>query len=91
MAAGTAIVASDLTGYRHVARAGQEALLVEPGDADALRDALARLLGDPNLRDTLVADGRRRAGEFSMSRLAAAFIDRYESVARDHTTATVVL
>ncbi len=34
MAAGTAIVASDLSGYREVARVDREALLVEPGGPD---------------------------------------------------------
>ena len=36
MAAGTAIVASALDGYRNVATDGVDALLVEPGDVDAL-------------------------------------------------------
>ena len=39
MAASTPIVASDLPGYRHVARPGIEALLVPPGDATALARA----------------------------------------------------
>ncbi len=90
MAAGTAIVASDLTGYRHVARADREALLVGAGDPAALRDALARGLADPGLRDSLVAEGRRRAAEFSMARLAEAFTERYEALARDRAT-TVAL
>ena len=50
MAAGTAVVASDIDGYRTVSRADQEALLVPPGDADALRDALRTLLDDPARR-----------------------------------------
>jgi len=78
MAAGTAVVASDLTGYRHVARADQEALLVAPGDPIALRDALRRLLDDPGTRERQVAQARRRAAEFSMTRLAEAFLERYE-------------
>ncbi len=36
MAAGTAVVASDLPGYRNVASTGEEAMLVAPGDAKAL-------------------------------------------------------
>lgn len=78
MAAGTAVVASDLTGYRHVARPDREALLVEPGSADALRGGLQQVLDDDRLRARLVEAGRARADEFSMARLAAAFVDRYE-------------
>jgi phosphatidyl-myo-inositol alpha-mannosyltransferase len=81
MAAGTAIVASDLSGYREVARVDREALLVEPGDPTALRAVLARALADPDLRSGLVAEGRQRAAEFSMAQLAAEFADRYESLA----------
>jgi phosphatidylinositol alpha-mannosyltransferase len=91
MAAGTPIVASDLAGYSHVARTDREALLVEPGDPTALRDALGRVLADQGLRESLVAAGRARAGEFSMARLAEAFLERYESLARDRAGATVVL
>ena len=39
MAAGTPVVASALDGYRNVATDGVDALLVPPGDADALADA----------------------------------------------------
>ena len=81
MAAGTAIVASDLSGYREVARVDREALLVEPGDPTALRAVLARVLAQPDLRSGLVASGRERAAEFSMAHLAAEFADRYESLA----------
>jgi phosphatidylinositol alpha-mannosyltransferase len=80
MAAGAAVVASDLTGYGDVARDGREVLLVPPDDADALQDALRRALGDAGLRDRLITAGRIRAGEFAMPRLAASFIERYESI-----------
>jgi glycosyltransferase involved in cell wall biosynthesis len=78
MAARTPVVASDLTGYRHVARPDREALMVEPGSADALRAALRRLLDEPEVRAHLVEGGAVRAEEFSMARLATAFVDRYE-------------
>src|SRR5204863_8049536 len=81
MAAGTAIVASEIDGYRTVARDGREALLVPPGDAGALRDSLRALLDDPGRRSRLVAGGRARAEEFSISRIAARFAELYESAA----------
>jgi phosphatidylinositol alpha-mannosyltransferase len=78
MAAGTAVVASDIDGYRTVARSGREALLVPPGDTDALRAALRALLDDPARRARLVAEGERRADEFSMEHLAERFLPLYE-------------
>src|SRR5665213_3613871 len=69
MAAGAPIVASAIEGYQNVARAGQDALLVPPGDAGALRNALRQLLDDQELRTRLIASGRGRAEQFSMRRL----------------------
>ncbi len=82
MAAGAAVVASDLTGYRDVARSDREALLVPPGDVGALRNVLQRVLGDPGLRDRLVTAGRARAAEFAMPWLAECFVERYEAAIR---------
>lgn len=78
MAAGTPIVASDLDGYRKVARPGQDALLVPPGDADALADALRQVIEGPELAQRLVAAGAERAGSFSMEALAVRYEEIYE-------------
>src|SRR6478609_3742307 len=55
MAASTAIVATDLPGYRMVARPDRDALLVPAGDTVALASALRRVLTDPELRSRLVS------------------------------------
>ena len=80
MAAGTALVASDLPGYANVARGGVDALLVPPGDPRALAEALNQVLRDDELACTLVAAGRERAAEFSMDRLARTYLELYERV-----------
>jgi phosphatidyl-myo-inositol alpha-mannosyltransferase len=77
MAAGAPIVASAIEGYENVARPGQDALLVPPGDVEALRDALRRLLDEPALRARLVASGHARAEQFSMRRLAQRYLELY--------------
>ena len=79
MAARTAVVASDLTGYRHVARDGREAVLVPPDDPAALRAAVRRLLDHPEERAALAEGGRARADEFSIGGLAERFVERYET------------
>jgi phosphatidylinositol alpha-mannosyltransferase len=78
MAAGAAVIASDIDGYRTVSRADREALLVPPGDPVALRGALQALLDDPVRRESLVAEGRARADDFSLSALAERFVAIYE-------------
>ncbi|HSO95037.1 MAG TPA: glycosyltransferase family 4 protein [Acidimicrobiia bacterium] len=86
MAASAALVASDLTGYRHVARDGREAFLVSPDDPAKLAQALRRVLDDPALRSSLVAAGRTRADEFSLDHLADAFVERYELAIKQAST-----
>jgi phosphatidylinositol alpha-mannosyltransferase len=77
MAAQTAIVASDLPGYRVVARNGVEALLVEPGDPSGLASALDRILTHAEVAEGLVFAGESRAAEFAMDRLAEHYVERY--------------
>jgi phosphatidyl-myo-inositol alpha-mannosyltransferase len=78
MAASTPVVASDIDGFRNVARADRDAVLVEPSDAVALRDALRHVLDDPGRRAELIASGEQRAAEFSMRHLAERFVALYE-------------
>ncbi len=78
MAAGTPVVASSLDGYRNVATDGVDAVLVPPGDPEALARAIELVLADHDLASRLVANGERRAEDFAMSSLAAAYVDIYE-------------
>jgi phosphatidylinositol alpha-mannosyltransferase len=82
MAAGTAIVCSDIHGYKGVARRGREALLVPPHDSKALAAALTRVLGDEPLREEMAASGIERAAEFSWERVTAKVEDYYGFVIR---------
>jgi phosphatidyl-myo-inositol alpha-mannosyltransferase len=71
MAAGLPVVASDIPGYREVARDGVEAILVPARDPGAVAGALDRVLGDPELAAALGAAGRERARRFSWDAVAA--------------------
>jgi hypothetical protein len=76
MAAGTAIVASDIHGYKGVVRRGREGLLVPPNEPKAIAGAIGRLLRDDELRMAMGAAGRERAEEFSWERVTAK-VDAY--------------
>ena len=82
MAAGLPVVATDIPGYREIVRDGVEGLLVPPGDAGALRAAIARLLSDADLAATLGARGRARADGFSWERLLPRIEEIYERTSR---------
>jgi len=76
--AATAVVASSCDGIPEDVADGEQALLVPPGDAGALCDALARLIGDPQLRADLSARGRERFDErFSADTFVTALRDVY--------------
>jgi glycosyltransferase involved in cell wall biosynthesis len=78
MQAGAAVIASNVDGIPEDVVDGDSALLVEPGDADALRGALARALGDAALRQALRRRARAAHAErFSADAFAAAMARVY--------------
>lgn len=77
-AAGTASVVTDRCGIAELLRG--RAALVTPYDEGALREALARLLRDPDLRAKLGRGGRRLAAEYSWANVARLQAEVYERV-----------
>jgi phosphatidylinositol alpha-mannosyltransferase len=80
MAAGRAVVASDIHGYKKVVQRNVTGLLVEPKDPDALCRAIAQLIDDPALRDRLGEAGAERAREFDWEHVARQLEEVYEEV-----------
>lgn len=80
-AAGVPIVASRAGGIPEAVRDGVNGLLVPPGDADALAQALHRLLDDAPLRRRLGDGGRRLVAEvFSPEAMVAGNLAVYEEL-----------
>lgn len=78
MAAETAVLASDLAGYR--AAGGEAAQYFAVGNAKALRDRLGALLFDKSERARLAAAGRARVEGYSFDLLARTYAARYADV-----------
>jgi glycosyltransferase involved in cell wall biosynthesis len=73
MASGLAVVASDISGIPELVEDGVSGLLVAPGDAEGLADAVQRLHDYPELRMRLGEAARRRVErDFDLRRNAAA-------------------
>jgi glycosyltransferase involved in cell wall biosynthesis len=70
MAAGRAIVASDLPSVREVLSHGENALLVAPGDPTALAHAVQRLSSDRPLAERLAAAAFSQVSKFTWARRA---------------------
>ncbi len=82
MAAGTAIVCSDIHGYKNVVRRDRDALLVPPRNPKALASAIGRLIANDDLRTEMAASGVERAAEFSWERVTGKVEDYYGFVIR---------
>ena len=78
MAHGRPVVASGVGGLLDLVVNGETGILVEPGNVQALRAALERLLADPELRRRMGDAGRRRAAEhFSWATVTRKTLDVY--------------
>ena len=76
MAAGAAVVASDLQAFREVA--ADAAIYFEPGDSSALAARLKELIGSPDKAAAMGEAGTRRAVEFDWSVVAPRYRHVYE-------------
>jgi len=78
MAAGRAVVVTDVGGCREAVVDGETGGVVASGDTDALAGQIERLLGDPALRARLGAAGRARFERlFSLDRMVRAYEAAY--------------
>jgi glycosyltransferase involved in cell wall biosynthesis len=81
MAAGRAIVATAVGAATELIEDGVHGLLVPPGDAARLGDAIARLLADRSSAQRLGEAARRRALEqYSRAAMVQRFEDFYEGL-----------
>lgn len=78
MACGAPVVASNVTSIPEVV--GDAGLLIDPGDSDAVADAIRRVLDDEELAAELRAKGLARAAEFSWERTARETYRVYRAV-----------
>ena len=80
-ACGRPMVAADVSGCREIVKDGVTGLLVPPGDAGGLADALERLARDPDLRRRLGAAARDLVErEFSEEAVVAQTLALYRSL-----------
>jgi phosphatidylinositol alpha-mannosyltransferase len=75
MAAGCAVVASDLESFAYVL--GEAGMLVPVNDADALADTLVTLLTSPGLVADLSGRGLRRVQNYDRTKVLEAYVEAY--------------
>jgi glycosyltransferase involved in cell wall biosynthesis len=75
MAAGVALIGSDLPSLREILVNERDALLVPPDDAAALARAIERVIGDDGLRRELAQNLHARRAEFTWDARAQRILD----------------
>ncbi len=81
MACGLPVVAFDCPwGPRAIITDGEDGLLVENGNVEALADALARLMGNETLRRSMAEAGVRNVQRFSLESIAGRWKSLFENL-----------
>jgi glycosyltransferase involved in cell wall biosynthesis len=80
MACGVPVVATRCGGVPEIVRDGQDGLLVEPGHADQMAEAIRKLFKDNILRDRLVKSALKRAETFSIEDHAKAMHQLFSDI-----------
>ena len=81
MAAGAAVVASDIPAFVAVGQNGDSAALFPNGDALGLANAVCKLLGNSQVRKSLAERGARRSRDFDWNTVTDKVEEVYNAVA----------
>jgi glycosyltransferase involved in cell wall biosynthesis len=86
MACGKPVIASNLPGVRSVVNAGEDGLLVRPGDVDDLAEKIQMLLGDPQRRQEMGERGWAKVEEkYAWLKIIPRLVQVYEEVLTNAT------
>jgi glycosyltransferase involved in cell wall biosynthesis len=81
MASGTPVIASDMPVVRELGTDGEHFLLVKPGSAKAIKDAVLRLIQEPELAPRLAIAARKRIEKYyTWQQAGAALVEAYTSL-----------
>jgi phosphatidylinositol alpha-mannosyltransferase len=80
MAAGAAVVASDIPGYRDVVEDGVTGLLTRRAAPESIAEAIASLARSDAIRRSLIESARRDVRQYSWHRVTARIFGVYQSV-----------
>lgn len=80
LAAGRAVVASNIEGFAGVVTDEVDGLLVRPKDSDAIESAVIRLLKDQRLREVFGQRGQELARHYSWDNVAHRVMSYYERI-----------
>lgn len=77
LACGLPVVSTEVGGVPFLVRHGETALLVRPGDIEAMAEAMARLIEDDALRTALIKNGREYVKAYTWEHVRAKWFETY--------------
>lgn len=80
LACGLPVVSTDVGGVPHLVRHEHTALLVKPGDAEGMAQAMIRLIEDETLRANLIRNGSEHVRAFTWERVGEKWMGLYREV-----------
>lgn len=80
MACGTPVITSTASSLPEITGADGAARLVDPGDVEALAEAMVEIMGRPDMQKTMAKQGRLRAANFNWQKTARETIKIYQQV-----------
>ena len=80
MAAGIPAIVTDAPGCRDTIVNGKDGLVVPTYSPENIAEAILRLENDPELRDTIVENGKRKANKQDWDNVARQYLEVYESL-----------
>jgi glycosyltransferase involved in cell wall biosynthesis len=87
LAAGLAVIVTDVGGAADVITSGEDGVIVPPDDPRGLQDALVAVLGDASLRSRLGERGRARVEHaYALPVIADRLRDTYQALMRGAST-----
>lgn len=84
MACGLPVIATRSGGVPEIVREGIDGILVSPGSANEVCEAVLKLFRNEDLRKSLSESGRKRAEEFSIERHLNQMVEVFEETLRDY-------
>ena len=82
LASGAPVVSTDVGGVPFLVENEKTALLVEPGDAEAMADAMTRVIDDRALRQKLISNGLDYVRNFTWERVGVSWLRIYRDMLR---------
>jgi glycosyltransferase involved in cell wall biosynthesis len=82
LSCGVPVISTDVGGVPYMVRHEHTALLVPPGDAQQMADAIKRLFADPALRKKLSSAGLAEVRQYAWPEVRSQWLDLYNCAAR---------